>query len=568
MRSGDDAKTALGQERKSQSHLKASQSWLGALLEHSQDLVTAISADGQNLFQSPSVERVLGYHPTEVEHSDAFELLHPDDASKFRAFFDQSLKRPGVPLRIEYRMKRKDGTYALLEGIGVNLLDNPEVRAVVVNARDLSEQKLKEPTTGLASRILLLHQLARIRSAALQGETFSVLAIGVDRLHEVEASLTPDAVERLLAGVGRRFELAAGPDDMVSCIGFNTFAILTSGTGDVDGARTVALRLRRSLAMPIDVDDESITITVSIGILAGSVDTEAGPEQMLRDAELALRQAMHQGLSSTQVFGRELRDRARAKLSLETQLRDAILRDELIVHYQPILRVATRGLCGFEALVRWQKPNGELVSPGAFIPVAESAGLIRQIDLMVMRKAAKQTKEWLSLRPDLFVNVNLSARHFSDEQLPSAVQSVLKETGLPPDALKLELTETALVQNENVAARVMQSLRSAGVRFGLDDFGTGYSALSYLQQFPFDSLKIDRSFISGLGGDAANPGLVRAIIALASALRLEVVAEGVESAQELAFLEAERCEFAQGYFFSRPVPASAATVMVGAEVAS
>jgi EAL domain-containing protein (putative c-di-GMP-specific phosphodiesterase class I) len=213
-------------------------------------------------------------------------------------------------------------------------------------------------------------------------------------------------------------------------------------------------------------------------------------------------------------------------------------------------------------LVRWRKPSGELVSPAAFIPVAESAGLIRQLDLVVMRKAAKQLQHWLSLRRDLFVNVNLSARHFSDDRLPSAVDSVLVETGLPASALKLELTETALVQNEGVAARVMHSLRATGVRFGLDDFGTGYSALSYLQQFPFDSLKIDRSFISGLGGDAANPGLVRAIIALASALKLEVVAEGVESARELAFLEAERCEFAQGYFFSRPVPAEAAELMI------
>jgi EAL domain-containing protein (putative c-di-GMP-specific phosphodiesterase class I) len=257
-----------------------------------------------------------------------------------------------------------------------------------------------------------------------------------------------------------------------------------------------------------------------------------------------------------------MRERARAKLSLEGQLREAIANDELLVHYQPIVRLSTKQLCGFEALVRWRKLDGRLVSPGAFIPVAESSGLIRQLDFTVMRKATRQLKAWLERRPDLFVNVNLSGHHFSDEQLVRAVDFILVDAGLPPSALKIELTETALVQNESVAARVMESLRATGVRFGLDDFGTGYSALSYLQRFPFDSLKIDRGFIAGLGGAAANPELVRAIIALAAALKLEVVAEGVEKAQELAFLEAERCEFAQGYYFSRPVPAEEAEKML------
>jgi PAS domain S-box-containing protein/diguanylate cyclase (GGDEF)-like protein len=562
MPTAKEMKTEPPLGRTLQSSLKESHSWLGAMLEHSEDLVTAIGTDGRSLFQSPSVERVLGYLPSELEQSDAFALLHPDDTVSVRQVIALSLKRPGVPLRIEYRLRRKDGTYAPLEGIGVNLLHNPDVHAIVINARDLTQQRQKESTTGLASRALLLHELKRTLGEVSEGEAFSLLTLGIDRLHEIDASLPPEAIDQLLLRVGQRLELASGPKDVVSYVGFNTFAVLAAGTHGIEGARTAASRLRRALVKPIDLDDQSILATVSIGIVAASGNRDSGPEQLLHDAELALHQAMLKGLSSTQVFSREIREHARAKLSLEMQLRNAIDGDELVVHYQPIMRVANRELCGFEALVRWQKRNGEFVSPEAFIEVAESAGLIQELDLVVMHKAATQLKRWLDLRPDLSVNVNLSARHFSDDQLPAAVDAILAKTGLAPSALKLELTETALVQSETMAGRVMESLRTSGVRFGLDDFGTGYSALSYLQRFPFDSLKIDRSFISGLGRATANPELVRAIIALASALGLKVVAEGVESAGELAFLEAEGCEFAQGFFFSRPVSADAASQMI------
>jgi PAS domain S-box-containing protein/diguanylate cyclase (GGDEF)-like protein len=528
-------------------------------LRRSEDIVIALDGHGRRLFTSSAVESILGHSAEELNGVSAFELVHPEDLSAVQRAFARSLGTPGARERVEFRSRRKDGSYAHLEAIGVNYLHDPEVNALLIATRDVTDRTRYDALTGLVSRVPLLQHVKEASALLGRGKTFALLAVGIDRLPEYAASLGAEYSKRLICAVARRFELAATTEEMVAHLGGGTFALLAPGVCDADGALSVARRMQHALVQPLSFDADTLAVSASSGIAVAASGIE--PEQLVHDAEVALARALQRGPRSTVVFDPEVRKSAQDRLSTETELRRALERDELVAYYQPIVGEQRR-VCGFEALVRWRKPDGRLVPPGVFIPIAEKAGLICAVDLVMMRAACRQIAEWRKQSPDAWVSVNLSGEHFRDRRIVGSVLSILEEIQVPASALKLELTETALVENAETAAQVMRELQARGVRFGLDDFGTGYSSLGYLQRFRFDTLKIDRSFIRSLDSGEGNPELVSAMLTLARALRMEVVAEGVETRSQLAKLEALGCDFIQGYVYSPPVTAAAAGVML------
>jgi PAS domain S-box-containing protein len=532
--------------------------WLRALLQHSHDIILALDAHGGLRFENPAVERLLGPRQRSNQDAYAFDRIHPDDLSRVVESFAKALENPGVPVAVECRVMRADGTYAYLDGIGINLLDDPTVASVVVNVRDTTEQRLTDPLTGLATRVLLCQRLEQLRSQ--RGSTFALLAVRAERLEQLIAGLNGDQTRELFAAVARRLRTVAGPDDIVARLDNYTFGLLSHGTGGDEGALTVASRVRRAFSAAFQVSGEAVEVEARIGIAVGpSPDAEG--EDFIRNAEVALDAG---GGAVVEIFDPAFRVRARSRIATEADLRRAIGTDELVAFYQPILRIDSGLIEGFEALVRWRKPDGTLVPPGAFIPVAEDSGLIRKLDLHVLRQACRFVRDLrhhsgkTTLPNAPYVNVNLSAAHFSDTALPNSVRACLDEVGLEAALLKLEVTETALMENAEMAAATMRILASWGIRFGLDDFGTGYSSLSYLHRFPFETLKIDRSFIRALGAEQNRPELAEAIVLLARSMGLVVVAEGVETEAQLEFLRARHCDCAQGFLFSPAVPAEAA----------
>ena len=532
--------------------------WLRALLEHCHDIIVALDAHGGVRFENPAARRLLGHQTDNLSGINAFDQVHPEDLAKVVEAFAQALERPAVPVMVDCRVMRPDGSYAYVEGVGVNLLDDPHVRSVIVNARDTTSQRLTDPLTGLARRALLCQRIEELRSRG--GSTFALLAVRAERLDQIVAGLDSAQTRELFGAFASRLRAVAGPDDLVGRLDKYTFGLLSPGTGGLEGALTVAFRVQRSFRTSFQIGVDTVDVEARIGIALGPSADVVG-EDFVRNAEVALDSG---GTSAVQIFDPALRERARSRLAIEADLRRAIGSDALVPFFQPIVRADSGLIHGFEALVRWRKPGGALVAPMAFIPIAEESGLIRKLDFHVLVQSCRWMKQ-LRARSGAsaaFVNVNLSAAHFADGALPEAVKAVLEETGLPGSALKIEVTETALMTNAESAAAAMHSLCALGVRFALDDFGTGYSSLSYLHRFPFETLKIDRSFIRTLGAEQSRPELAEAIVLLARSIGLVVVAEGVETASQLEFLRARHCDYAQGFLFSPAVPAEDAERMM------
>jgi predicted signal transduction protein with EAL and GGDEF domain len=368
------------------------------------------------------------------------------------------------------------------------------------------------------------------------------------------------AGDHLLVEIARRLETVMRPGDTVSRLGGDEFAVLLDDLGDAAEAETVAKRLQRELAVPCDLDGQEVFITVSIGIALSSTEYHR-PEDLLRDADTAMYRAKKFGKARHEVFEQAMHANAMDLLGLERDLRWAVERGELFLQYQPIVSLDTGALRGFEALVRWQHPQRGLIPPTKFIPIAEETGLIIPIGKWVLSEACRQMRQWQLLSPadgHLPMNVNLSGKQFMQPDLLDQIREVLQETGLDPRCLKLEITETVVMDNIETAIRTLEQLRALGIELGIDDFGTGYSSLSYLQRFPVGTLKIDRSFISRITERDGTAEIVKTIMKLAQTLGMDVVAEGVETDQQRTQLRALECELGQGYYFSRPIDSDAA----------
>ena len=541
------------------------------LLENMQLLAVVQDRRGTVEFVNDALLRLLAYERDEVVGKDWFDGFVPEsERHKLRRLFLGELESGQFKAHSEREVVAKGGARRLVQWNVIALRDEAGVvtgsAAVgidVTESRSASAKLLHDAfhdsLTGLPNRALFMDRL-RHRVALHQRREhrhFSVLFLDVDRFKVINDSLGHVRGDELLIAIARRLQGCLRPGDTVARLGGDEFTILIEDVAAPADALKVADRIQEELQAPFTLGGQEVFSGVSIGVAHGGAHYQR-PEDILRDADTALYRAKAAGRSRWVEFDSSMHDRAVALLLLETDLRRAVARKELRLHYQPVVSLSSGGIVGAEALVRWQHPDRGLVSPGEFIPLAEETGLIIPIGAWVLREACRQMKAWqdeLGL-PLLEVGVNLSSKQFLQPLLVQEVAAVLRETHLSPRALRLEVTESLLMEKSDHVADVMTQLRAMGVRLDLDDFGTGYSSLSYLHQFPIDTLKIDRSFVQRIGVSDEGREMVHTIMSLAQSLDLEVVAEGVETEEQLQMLRELHCPYAQGYHLSRPVESS------------
>lgn len=549
-----------------QNQLAASETRLAALVEHASDLVVLVNRDGTIAYASPAVERVLDHAPGSLDGVDVLELVHPDDLALAYETSSVIMDTDGESRTVQLRVAHGDGSYRHLEVIANNLLHSPAVNGIVLNAKDvtgevatavqLNDLTYHDDLTGLPNRTLLIDRLSEtLRRAHDRRLLVGVLFLDLDRFKVVNESLGHAAGDELLAEVAERINGVIRPGDTVARLGGDEFAVVVGDMLRRGDAVVAARRIRKALTQPIRIGDETTVITTSIGIAIADGSEE--PEHLLRDADTALYRAKDKGRDVAVVFDDHLRNEAVRRLEVENKLRQAIEADALVVHYQPVLDATTGRLAGAEALVRILDEDGSLIMPGNFIDVAEDSGLISQLGHQVLVKSIHQAAAWthehVRGQQPMSIAVNVSARQLNDPEYPTQLREELEFAGLSPKQLSLELTESALIDGNPITEASLQELHDLGVQIGLDDFGTGFSSLAYLKRFPINFLKVDRSFVDGLGTDENDSAIVRATIALAHGLNLTVVAEGVETAEQLALLRELECDHVQGYLFSKPV---------------
>jgi diguanylate cyclase (GGDEF)-like protein len=410
--------------------------------------------------------------------------------------------------------------------------------------------------TGLPNRMLLNDRISQaIALAPRHMKHVAVLFLDLDGFKHINDSLGHPTGDRLLQSIAGRLVGCVRASDTVSRQGGDEFVVLLSEVAQSEDAAVTARRMLQAVAQPHSIDEHDLHVTTSIGV---SVYPDDGldAETLIKNADTAMYQAKENGRQGFQFFKPVMNARAVERQSIEESLRRASERQEFALHYQPKVNLMTGAITGAEALIRWRHPKRGLVSPADFIPVAEQCGLIRPIGAWVLREACEQARDWLDAGlPATSIAVNVSAMEFRAENFLDGLFEILNETGLAPKSLELELTESVLMKHAASTASILQALRESGIRVAIDDFGTGYSSLSYLRKFPVDAVKIDQSFVRQISNAGDDTTIVKAVIGMARGLKLRVIAEGVETLEELAFLRAYRCDEAQGYYFSQPVPA-------------
>jgi len=553
-----------------QSQLRRSGQRFRSLVQNASDAVAIVAADGTMTYVSPAANRVLRHDPAALEGTNALDLVHPDDAAAARALLANASMTPDDPITIELRLAVAGDEVRDFEVIAINLLGEPAVRGIVINYRDVSERKAFErqlkhlafhdALTGLPNRALFLDRLEQaIARTDRRARVVAVLFLDLDNFKIVNDSLGHGQGDMLLAEVAMRLRASLRKGETLARFGGDEFTILLDDLVSEDEAVAVAERVMASLQVPVLVEGHEISITASIGI-ALAIPGRTTADTVLRNADLAMYGAKGNGRACFRVFDDGMEEEARDRLHLQEDLRRALDRGEFRVFYQPIVSLADRAIVEFEALVRWERPDHGLTAPSVFIPVAEETGLIVPLGQWVLDQACRQAAEWRARDPDrtLTMCVNLSARQFQHPALVADISATLARTGFAPESLKLEITETVVMKDPVATARTLGQLKALGIRIAIDDFGTGYSSLSYLRQFPIDTLKIDRSFVSDLGHDAQGAAIAKSIIALARTLHVGVTAEGVETGLQEAILRRIGCDLAQGYLFGHPLPASEA----------
>ncbi|HWS55671.1 MAG TPA: EAL domain-containing protein [Pyrinomonadaceae bacterium] len=527
-----------------------------------------VSTEGRWLQVNRSLCQILGYSEQELLLTDFLSVTHPDDLPAALTNISQLLKGKVHASQMEKRYVHRSGHEVWVHW-SVSTVRDQYSKSVhlIFQVQDITDRKLAEQQlhhdafhdalTGLPNRALFMDHLkmAIARSRRNDKRLFAVLYLDLDRFKIINDSLGHTIGDQLLVGIADRLKVNLRPGDTVARLGGDEFTILIEDITEEKEAVQVAERVQKELSTPFNLSGREVFTTVSMGIAPSTTGYERA-EDILRDADTAMYRAKSLGKARYEVFDKAMHARAINLLQMETDLRRAVERQEFLIHYQPIVALENFQLRGFEALVRWQHPERGFISPMDFIPVAEETGMIAQIGEFVLREACRQMHRWQKIFPlnhPLFMSVNLSSKQFSQNMLISEIANTLRETGIRPQSVKLEITESVVMENIETATEMLKQMRELGVQLAIDDFGTGYSSLSYLHRFPIDTLKIDRSFVTRMTENSENMEIVRTIVVLAQNLGMDVVAEGVETNEQLVLLQKLGCENGQGYFFSKPV---------------
>ncbi|MDB5051252.1 MAG: hypothetical protein JWO30_4323 [Fibrobacteres bacterium] len=531
------------------------------------------------IFFSTRWKTMLGYREEEIgsDPEEWLKLIHPEEAEIVRLQIDRHLKGNSAKLECEYRIRTQRGVYlwVLCRGIAVKDAEGVAYR-IAGSQGDITERKRAEEQllydafhdslTGLFNRSLFLNRLQRLLWVAKRKDSiqFSMLLLGIDRFGGINDGLGREVGDLIMKEASRRIEKTMRPGDTLARMGGDEFAILMEDARSQSDTIRMVQSIQEEFQTAFLADDSEAFLTISAGIVNGT-DSYQAPEHILRDAGIALGKAKSQGKSGFTVFDPGMHAQALAVLKLETDLRRAIERNEFRVHYQPILSLASDKITGFEALVRWQHPTRGLVPPMEFIPFAEESHFINEIGKIVLKEACTRMKTWqrgFPQRQDLTISVNVSGKQFKQQDLIRQIDQILSASGLDPKCLKLEVTETAIMDDPNAAAKMLLELREIGISLQIDDFGTGFSSLGYLHKFPMQALKIDRSFVNMIGQEGENAEISSTIITMAHNLGMQVIAEGIETPMHLHFLKEMGCEFGQGFYFSKPVDEVSAEKMI------
>lgn len=543
--------------------------------ENMTDLVSLHYPDGRYLYISPSCQPLLGYSQAELTGQNPYDFFHPKDVEKIRQAHTTALT--GEPALATYRMRRQQGSYIWLETLTTPIFDDGgkllhlqttsrEVSDRVAMEQQLRHYALHDVLTGLPNRLLLMKRLKLcLQQVCRQRDfQFAVLFIDFDRFKVVNDSLGHAVGDQLLRAIAHKFAQCIRETDLVARLGGDEFVILLEDIASQAVAIQLAKRLLKDLRSPITIKQHTIFMTASIGVVAGSARyTKA--ENLIRDADIAMYQAKAQGRSSYAVFDPVMHQQVVKRLQLENDLRHAIDRQEFFLVYQPIISLRTLEIAGFEALLRWQHPRQGIILPDQFIAILEDTDLIIPLGEWILQQACEQFAAWHA--QDLIGNhhklsVNLSVKQLQEAIFIPQLDRVLAQTQIPAGNLTLEITESLLVQNIEATSDLLNQLQARGIKISIDDFGTGYSSLSYLHQLPVDSLKIDRTFISPTEATMRSQAIAESIVGLSNLLELNAIAEGIETPEQLQWLQFLNCEYGQGFLFSHAVNAEQATILL------
>ena len=534
-----------------------------------------------SIYFSPRWTKMLGHAENEVGPTprEWFDRVHPDDEPNFRRRLSAHLHGESEHFRLEHRMRSADGSWlwVLTRGLAVRGSDGSPSRMAGsqsdITARKKAEEKLQhdalhDDLTGLANRVLFMDRLACSLAdfERVPEHQFAVLFFDLDRFKNVNDSLGHPLGDKLLKGISQRLEHYLRPGDTLARIGGDEFAILLNRINDIPGAIHVAERIQELLGMTFSIEGNEVFVTASIGI-AHSATGYRSPDEIMRDADIAMYRAKAAGKARYEVFDRDMHQSAVALLKLETELRLGVQNNDFEMHYQPIVDLVSGRIVGFEGLVRWMHAERGIVSPASFIAIAEETGLIVPLGWWVLEECCRQARKWQKIYPTdppLFISVNVSGKLFMKRGIVDRLMGVLEDTELAPESLRLEVTENVVLEHVDIALENLNQLRAMGIQLSIDDFGTGYSSLSYLQRFHYDQLKIDRSFVSRLSQGSDSRAIVETILGLANNLGIGVVAEGVETAEQAERLRQMSCPHGQGFWFSRPITATDAGNLLAA----